>query len=145
MSAHLFFPDLVQGFAVYAERGRGPRFQTADADLNPAGFTVTVFVAVDQCENIFDLLRSSPDFLHRKVFRPQPKAPAPAVRKDADTFVVVAPELERIVARISDADAGVRGQLGQQLQRMGITRALVKAGIKPGDRVRCGKLEWEWE
>ena len=30
------------------------------------------------------------------------------------------------------------------LQRLGVSKALEKAGVKPGDRVRCGNLEWEW-
>jgi Obg family GTPase CgtA-like protein len=34
--------------------------------------------------------------------------------------------------------------MGGQLARMGITKALEKAGIKPGDKVRCGEYEWEW-
>ncbi len=81
----------------------------------------------------------------RKVFHPQPKVTIPAVHKEGDTFVVIAPGLERIVARMSEASPGVRWQLKRQLQRMGITRALTRAGVKPGDRVRCGSLEWEWD
>jgi hypothetical protein len=27
---------------------------------------------------------------------------------------------------------------------LGVSRALEKAGVKPGDRVRCGSLEWDW-
>ncbi len=30
------------------------------------------------------------------------------------------------------------------LKRIGVDRALKKAGIKPGDRVRCGEFEFEW-
>ena len=26
----------------------------------------------------------------------------------------------------------------------GLKKALEKAGVKPGDRIRCGNLEWEW-
>jgi GTP-binding protein len=79
----------------------------------------------------------------KKVFRPQPKVTT-EVHKEGDTFVVTSPELERLVARMSDTTSGVRWQLKWQLQRLGIARALTKAGVKPGDRVRCGNLEWEW-
>jgi len=82
--------------------------------------------------------------VRRKVFRPQPKSAGPDVHKDGDTFIVVAPELERIIARTGVTGAGMRGQLGQQLTRLGVSRALEKSGVKPGDRVRCGNLEWEW-
>ena len=77
--------------------------------------------------------------LPRKVFRPQPRTTGARVHKEGDTFVVVAPELERMVAR-----PGVSHQLKRQLSRLGVSRALEKAGVKPGDRVRCGNLEWEW-
>ena len=31
------------------------------------------------------------------------------------------------------------------LRRIGVDRALKKAGIKPGDKVRCGEFEFEWK
>lgn len=81
----------------------------------------------------------------KKVFHPQPKVTTPAVHKEGDTFVVVAPELERIVSRMRETDSGLRWQIKRQLQRRGIAKALARAGVKPGDRVRCGDFEWEWE
>ena len=78
----------------------------------------------------------------KKVFRPQPRGVAPSVHKEGDTFIVVAPELERIVGRIDVTSPGV---LGNYLRRLGLIKALHKAGVKPGDRVRCGNLEWEWQ
>lgn len=79
-----------------------------------------------------------------KVFRPQPKGVGFKVYKEGNTFVVVAPELERIVARTDVTGPGVRWQLKRQLARLGVRKALERAGIKPGDRVRCGNLEWDW-
>ncbi|MBA7611248.1 GTPase Obg [subsurface metagenome] len=81
----------------------------------------------------------------RKVFHPQPKVSGARVHKEGGTFVVVAPGLERIVARTGVASPEVRRQLKKQMARRGVSQALEKAGIKPGDRVRCGTLEWEWE
>ena len=66
-----------------------------------------------------------------KVFRPQPKSTGSRVYKEGNTFVGVAPELERIVAR-TDATS------------LGVSKALERAGVKPGDRVRCGNLECDW-
>jgi GTP-binding protein len=80
----------------------------------------------------------------KKVFRPQPRDTGPSVRKEGDTFVVEAPELERLMTKSDTSSFQVRGQLMKRLSRRGITRALEKAGIKPGDKVRCGSLEWEW-
>ncbi|MFC2056203.1 GTPase ObgE [Chloroflexota bacterium] len=78
------------------------------------------------------------------VFRPQPKDVGTSVHRAGDTFVVVAPELERIVARVDMTDPEVRRQLQRQLDRLGVRKVLEKAGVKPGDKVRCGNFEWEW-
>ncbi|MBA7607262.1 GTPase Obg [subsurface metagenome] len=80
----------------------------------------------------------------QKVFRPQPRGIAPKVRREGNTFIIVAPEVERIVARTDVTSPEVRWQLKRQLTRLGVSKALEKAGIKPGDRVRCGNLEWDW-
>jgi len=80
----------------------------------------------------------------RKVFHPQPVVAGPRIHREGNTFVVVAPELERIVARADVSSPEVRGQIRRQFNRLGVSRALEKAGVKPGDKVRCGDLEWEW-
>ncbi len=80
-----------------------------------------------------------------KVFRPQPKEIRTAVHKEGDTFVIDNPEVARFAGRTDITDPLVRQQLRRQLDQRGVTRALEKAGVKPGDKVRCGNLEWEWE
>jgi GTP-binding protein len=77
------------------------------------------------------------------VFRPQPRQRA-TIRKEGETFVIESPELERIVARVDTNDAEVRRQLQRQIFRLGLKRALSLAGVKPGDKVRCGNYTWEW-
>ncbi len=79
-----------------------------------------------------------------KVFRPQPRETGINVHKDGEVFVVVAPWLERIIARVDVSDPEIRGQLRRQLALRGGSRALAQAGVKPGDKVRCGNFEWEW-
>jgi len=80
----------------------------------------------------------------RKIFRPQPRYSGPRIRKEGKAFVIQGPELERIVAMRGVNEGELRAQLKRQLSRAGVVRELEKAGIKRGDRVRCGTLEWEW-
>jgi len=80
----------------------------------------------------------------RKVFHPQPKIGRISVYKEGDTFVVVVPELERILAGAEMTGSEVRRHLKQKLTRLGVGKTLEKSGIKPGDKVRCGNLELEW-
>ncbi len=80
----------------------------------------------------------------RKVFQPRPKAAGISVHRDGDTYVVSAPGLERLTTRNGTAGAELHWQLKRYLTRLGVNRALEKAGVRPGDKVRCGRLEWEW-
>ena len=80
----------------------------------------------------------------KKIFRPQPQSAGAHVRKEGDTFVVEVPGLERIVTRMDMTSREAQQHLRQHLARSGASKRLEKAGIKPGDRVRCGDLEWEW-
>jgi Obg family GTPase CgtA-like protein len=79
-----------------------------------------------------------------KVFRPQPRMIGISVHKEGNTFVVVAPGVERIVAGTGVTSSEVQWQLNRIFHRLGVSKALTKAGVKQGDRVRCGNLEWEW-
>jgi len=79
-----------------------------------------------------------------KVFRPQPRQPDNVVTKEGDYFVIHHPEIERIVRRIDMQDTVAAWQLRGWLERKGIGKLLAKAGIQPGDKIRCGGIEWEW-
>ena len=137
-----------------------PQVQARLAEIKDAfsgAGTTPLFVSAATGEGVAGLMAETMKVLHSvtveggvsekipmKVFRPQPKSIGSRVYKEGNTFVVVAPELERIVARTDITSPGVRWQLKKQLQRLGVSKALERAGVKPGDRVRCGNLEWEW-
>ncbi len=78
-----------------------------------------------------------------KVFRPRPRRVGVSVHREGDTFIVLAPELERLVAGTDLTDTEARRQLTRQISKTAVSKALEKAGAKPGDKVRCGSLEWE--
>ena len=82
--------------------------------------------------------------LSRKVFRPAPRDAGIMVRKAGDEFILSVPELERIMAGAGVSKSELRWQLNSHLTRLGVNKALKKTGVQPGDRIRCGSLEWEW-
>jgi len=57
---------------------------------------------------------------------------------------VTAPELERIITRPDEASSSLPSEFRQRMARLGVIKALERAGVKPGDKVRCGNFEWEW-
>ncbi len=79
-----------------------------------------------------------------RIFRPQPRGGDVGVRREGDTFVVVAPWLERIAARVDMSSPEVSGQLRKLMTAKKAGQALRQAGVKPGDKVRCGNFEWYW-
>ena len=78
------------------------------------------------------------------VVRPRPRAEAVGVRQEEGTYVVES-GAERIAAMVDGTDWESRMQFYRHLKRVGVAKALEKAGVKPGDRVRVGRLEFEWE
>ncbi|MCH8063039.1 MAG: GTPase ObgE [Chloroflexi bacterium] len=79
------------------------------------------------------------------VIRPRPRKERMKVHREDDTYIVTAPRAARIAALLDDSDWNARIQFHGYLQRAGIVRALEEAGIGPGDTVRFGDTEWEWE
>ncbi|MFC1942027.1 GTPase ObgE [Chloroflexota bacterium] len=82
--------------------------------------------------------------LPRMVYRPKPKDAGMTVSKVGEVYILEAPELERIMSGGGASPGELRWHLNSQVTRLGLKKTLEKAGIKPGDKIRCGSLEWEW-
>jgi GTPase len=79
-----------------------------------------------------------------KVFRPQPREPRIRVEKENGEFVIYAPGMDRLIAGQGATANELRWQLNMQLEKHGVTKALEQAGVRLGDKIRCGSLTWEW-
>jgi len=79
-----------------------------------------------------------------KIFRPQPREPRIRVERENGGFVIYAPGMDRLIAGQGATANELRWQLNIQLEKHGVTKALEKAGVQPGDKIRCGSLTWEW-
>ncbi|MCH9011359.1 MAG: Obg family GTPase CgtA, partial [Chloroflexi bacterium] len=79
------------------------------------------------------------------VLRPKPRRERTKVHREDDTYIVTSPRAARIAALLDESDWNARIQFYGYLQRAGIVRALEEAGVGPGDTVRFGDMEWEWE
>jgi len=126
-------------------------------DAFRAAGTSPLFISAATREGVSELMAEAMEMVSRvtakrgaegkvvkKIFHPQPRVASPSVHKEGDIFVIVAPELERIVAKSDVSSPEVLGQIRRQFTKLGVSKALGKAGVKPGDKVRCGSLEWEW-
>ena len=79
-----------------------------------------------------------------KVFRPQPREARIRVAREGEEYVIYAPGLDRIIAGSGVTSGELRWQLNFQLDKLGVNKILEKAGVKTGDKIRCGDLTWEW-
>ncbi|MBI4296355.1 MAG: GTPase ObgE [Chloroflexi bacterium] len=79
-----------------------------------------------------------------RVFRPAPVDATVGLRREGEAFVLSAPEVVRMASRMDMSRAEARRWLEKWLGRRSVTRELEKAGMKAGDTVRCGAVEWRW-
>ena len=131
------------------------RMDEMESAFGSAGHRV-VFISAETGEGVPELMAEAMKMLDRvsgeavksevprTVFRPRPSDRGISIQKEGDTFIVAAPELERIITRGKTTDPEIRWQLNRMLVRMGVNKALKRAGAKPGDEVRCGDFEWEY-
>ena len=80
----------------------------------------------------------------KKVFRPGPRDTGITIERKGGMYIIHAPELERIIVGAGVSEDELRWQIQNQLLRRDAGKVLDKAGVKPGSKVRCGELEWEW-
>ncbi|MBN1862355.1 MAG: Obg family GTPase CgtA, partial [Dehalococcoidales bacterium] len=126
--------------AAFAGVGLSPIFISALTGEGVPELMAAAFKTLEQAA----VARAAESRVRKKVFHPQPHERGVRVERDGDVFVITAPELERIVARVDITRPAVYAQVKRELDRLGVSQALRRAGAKPGDRVRCGKFEWAW-
>jgi len=136
--------------------GMKERLDDIRTEFEQAGVQV-MFISAETGDNVGNLIKEIQSMLEKAgkrilagkkvpaaVFRPQPKQTEVTIDKDGDTYVINSPDLERIITGVDMTSDEVRRQLQRPMARYGVTRALEKAGVQPGEKVRCGDYEWEW-
>jgi GTPase len=82
----------------------------------------------------------------RRVVVHRPPPSGVLVERAADGALVVrGRQAERAVALSDLTEAGALAYAQGRLRRLGVDRALARAGAKEGDRVRIGGFEFDWE
>ena len=67
------------------------------------------------------------------------------LERDGDAYVVKGKRIERLVAQTNFDNEESAQRFQRELRRLGIDDALRRAGVRPGDTVRVGATELEWE
>ena len=158
---NLYDPELARKPQIVAVNkidlpGMKDRLDNLETEFGHAGVSV-LFISAETGAGIQYLVDETRNLLEKSgkriragkkvpsaVFRPQPRQTEATIKKDGDIYVVNSLDLERIITGVDMTSDEVRRQLQRPMSRYGVTRALEKAGINPGDKVRCGDYEWEW-
>jgi GTP-binding protein len=77
------------------------------------------------------------------VHRPAPEGVD--VRRTPDGWVVLGRAAERAVAFSDLTDEGAQDEAMRRLRRLGVDRALARAGVRAGDDVTVGTMTFTWE
>jgi GTP-binding protein len=68
-----------------------------------------------------------------------------AVQRENGNFRVTGRRIERLAAQTNFDNEESAERFQRDLARLGVERELVRAGVEPGDTVRIGAVELEWE
>ena len=79
-----------------------------------------------------------------KVFRPKPVDTPTTVRQKGHSFILSDPKVEQLLDKVDLEKPEDLEYFNQQLERMGINKLLKNSGVKNGDTIITGKMEWEW-
>jgi len=98
---------------------------------------------------VAEMLESLPREKHPavegKVFRPAEEGKAFTITWEDDAWRVRGAKVERVVAMTNwDLDEAVQ-RFQRMAEAMGLKAALREAGVQPGDTVRIGQVELEWQ
>lgn len=110
--------------------------------LNGEGLQIMIYNVVDMLHSIPDTL---PPVVQEKLIITLNEEEIIVTKQDDGVFVVRSKEVERVVAMTDiNNDAAVE-RLQRILKSMGVEEKLLKSGIQPGDAVRIGKIEFDFE
>ena len=79
-----------------------------------------------------------------KVFRPRAVDRGTRVQKKGNSFILADPDVERLLDKFDLDDPDDLKEFNDRLEKLGINKALKSAGVKSGDSVVTGNMEWTW-
>jgi GTP-binding protein len=100
-------------------------------------------------QRAYELLRTLPpsELIPEEVavFRPAEQEDAFAIEREVDGWRVRGVRVERVAAMTPFVLPEAAARFQRQLRAMGVEEALKQAGVQPGDMVRIGERELEWQ
>jgi GTP-binding protein len=93
----------------------------------------------------FDALAEPPDAAGVVVHRLEAAGDGFTLEREDGVYVVKGKRIERLANQTNFENEESAHRFQRDLARVGVEGALRKAGVRPGDTVRIGTVELEWE
>ena len=68
-----------------------------------------------------------------------------SVHQDGDLFIVEGAQAEEAALKLGDGGYEAQDELQDRLRRLGLERVMRRAGARPGDPMRIGRYDMEWQ
>lgn len=79
-----------------------------------------------------------------RVFRPKPVDRGSKVQSKGRSFILTDPSVEKLLDKLNLENPEDLEQFNRNLEKLGINKLLKSSGVKNGDIIITGKMEWEW-
>lgn len=130
------------------------RFAVQRAGLSAVAASPPVAIAAATGEGVREVVRRVATLIPAEAEEDRDTPPVPrierasvkpTVHRDDEGFTVACSVAERMLDVVNLGNWRARLQFHRELGRLGVIEALERAGVAPGDTVRIGDFEMEWE
>jgi len=128
--------------SAFADAGLKPVFISAAAGLGLDELVTEIWKILQPAQMKAKLTQAALE--PAKVFRPEAVDKGSRMQRQGNRFILVEPELERLLDKLDLDDPQDLREFNQALENKGINKSLKDSGVKSGDIVITGNMEWTW-
>ncbi len=128
--------------STFAEAGLTPIFISAAAPLGLDDLVAQTWKVLQPAQMKAKLTQA--ELEPAKVFRPEAVDKDHRIHRQGNRFILAEPTLELLLDKLDLNNPEDLKEFNDTLERKGINKSLKLAGVKSGDTVITGNLEWTW-
>jgi GTP-binding protein len=128
--------------AAFAEAELTPLFISAAVGLGLEEMVAETWKILEPAKLRARLAQTAPG--PGKVFRPEAVDKDARVHRQGNRFILAEPELELLLDKLDLEDPQDLREFNEALEKKGFNKSLKDSGVKSGDTVITGRMEWTW-
>jgi GTPase len=128
--------------ATFAEAGLTPVFISAAVGFGLEDLVAEIWKILEPAKLRARLAQTALE--PAKIFRPEAVDKDMRVHRQGNRFILSEPELEDLLDKLDLDDPQDLRKFNEALEKKGFNKSLKDAGVKSGDTVITGRMEWVW-